>query len=35
MRLTGPFTILEPRDQDIGEFYVGQEHLASDFKAPK
>ena len=28
--LTNPFTILEPRDQEIGEFYVVQ-----DLEAPK
>ena len=32
---TGPFTILEPRDQGIGEFYVVQERRETDFEAPK
>ena len=32
---TSPFTILEPQDQDIVEFYVVQERRATDFKAPK
>ena len=32
---TDPFTILEPRDQEIAEFYVARECLATDFKAPK
>ena len=30
-----PFTILEPEDQGIGEFYVVQERRATDFKAPE
>ena len=36
-RLTpkGPFTNLKPRDQEIGQFYVVQECLTTDFKAPK
>ena len=32
---TNPFTILEPRDQEIGEFYLVQERRATDFEAPK
>ena len=32
---TNPFTILEPRDQEIGQFYVVQKRHAVDFKAPK
>ena len=32
---TGPFTILEPRDQGIGEFYEVQERRATDFEALK
>ena len=28
-----PFTILEPEDQGIGEFYVVQERRVTDFKA--
>ena len=32
---TGPFTILEPRDQEIAEFDEVQERRATDFKAPK
>ena len=32
---TSPFTILEPQDQEIGKFCVGQERRATDFKAPK
>ena len=31
---TTPFTILEPRDQEISEFYVVQECRAPDFEAP-
>ena len=27
--------ILEPRDQDIGGFYLVQERRATDFEAPK
>ena len=34
-RPTNPFTILEPQDQEIGEFYVVQERHMTDFKAPK
>ena len=30
-----PFTILEPRDQEIGEFYVVHERRATDFEDPK
>ena len=30
-----PFTILEPCDQDIGEFYLVQERRATDFEASK
>ena len=30
---TNPLTILEPRDQQIGEFYVVQEGWATDFEA--
>ena len=32
---TSPFTILEPQDQEIGEFYVIQERRATDFEASK
>ena len=32
---TNPFIILEPRDQEIGEFYVVEERRATDFEAPK
>ena len=32
---TSPFTILEPQDQGIGEFYVVQKRRATDFEAPK
>ena len=32
---TDPFTILVPQDQEIGQFYVGQERYATDFEAPK
>ena len=32
---TRPFTILEPQDQDIGEFYVVQERRTTDFEASK
>ena len=35
MRPTGPFTILEPKDQEIGEFYEVQERRATDIEAPK
>ena len=31
---TGPFTILEPSDQEIGELYVVQERRMADFEAP-
>ena len=34
-RPTGPSTILEPEDQEIGEFYAAQERRATDFKASK
>ena len=30
---TNPFTILKPRDQEIGEFLVVQERRPTDFKA--
>ena len=30
---TDPFTILEPRDQDIGEFYEVHERRKTDFEA--
>ena len=33
--LTYPFTILEPEDQETGEFWEGQERRATDFEAPK
>ena len=32
---TNPFTISEPQDQEIVEFYVVQERRATDFVAPK
>ena len=32
---TRPFTILEPQNSWIDEFYVGQERWLTDFKAPK
>ena len=32
---TNRFTILEPRDQEINEFYFVQERRATDFEAPK
>ena len=32
---TGPFTILQPQDQEIGEFYSVQERRSTDFEAPK
>ena len=32
---TGPFTILKPQDQDIGETYEVQRRLATDFEAQK
>ena len=32
---TSPFAIPEPYDQEIGEFYVVQECLVTDFGAPK
>ena len=32
---TNHFTILEPQDQEIGEFYLVQERRGTDFKAPK
>ena len=31
----GPFTILKPHNQDIGNFYVVQERCMTDFKAQK
>ena len=33
--MTNTFTISEPRNQEIGEFYVVQERRATDFEAPK
>ena len=33
--LTNPFTILEPQDQKIGEFYVVHDRRATDLEAPK
>ena len=32
---TGPFTILEPKDQEIGKFHAIQEGHTMDFEAPK
>ena len=32
---TGSFTIIEPQDQEIGEFYEVQKRCATDFEAPK
>ena len=32
---TGPFTILQPQDQEIGEFNSVQERCSTDFEAPK
>ena len=32
---TNLFPILEPRDQEIGELYVVQDHRATDFEATK
>ena len=32
---TGLFTILEPRVQEIDEFYVGEKRRKTDFEAPK
>ena len=32
---TVPFPILEPHDQEIGEFYVVQKRRVTDFEAPK
>ena len=32
---TSPFTILEPRNQEIRDIYVVRERRATDFKAPK
>ena len=32
---THPFTVLEPQNQEIGEFYVDQESRSTDFEAPK
>ena len=32
---TDPFTILEPQDQKIGEFYKVQERRSMGFKTPK
>ena len=32
---TGPFTISEPQDQEIGEFLVVQERRKTGFEAPK
>ena len=31
----GPFTILEPQDQEIGELYIVQERCATYFEVPK
>ena len=31
----GPFTILQPRDQEIGEFCEVQDSRTTDVKAPK
>ena len=32
---TGPFTILEPQDQEIGEFHVVWKHHGTDFESRK
>ena len=32
---TNRFTILEPNDQEIGEFYVAKKRRATDFEIPK
>ena len=32
---TNLFTTLEPRDQEIGEFYEVEERRATDFEVPK
>ena len=32
---TGPYSFVEPWDQEIGESYEGQERRATDFEAPK
>ena len=32
---TGPFTILEHRDQEMGKFYVVQQRRTTDFESPK
>ena len=32
---TNPFTVLEPRDQEIDKFYLVQERRATDLEAPK
>ena len=32
---TNPFTIAEPHDQEISEFYVVEEHRVTDFEPPK
>ena len=32
---TDIFTIPEPQDQEIGEFFVVQERRATDYEAPK
>ena len=32
---TNPFTILEPRDQEMDEFYLVEGRRATDFEAPK
>ena len=32
---TGPFTMLESPDQEIGELFVFQKRHAADFEAPK
>ena len=31
--LTGPFTITDPQDQEIGKFYVVRERRMTDFEA--
>ena len=32
---TGPFTVFEPQDQEVGKFYVVQERRTTDFEASK
>ena len=34
-RPTGVFTILEPQDQEISEYFVVQERRGTDFEASK